>query len=98
MKSSARAQSVAISAKRADAKSRVYMKSGEEIHIWKHKLGKRVLFFPPSLMSGLSNPDRFLQEMGPIYSCAFILLPAPGSFEVAVKSPSTWLCAEVCLL
>lgn len=70
-------RSVAVSAKRADVKSRVCMKSGEEIHIRKHKLGKRVLFFPLSLMSGLSNPDRFLQEMGPIYSCAFILLPAP---------------------
>lgn len=48
----------------------------------------RGCFFPPSLMSGLSNPDRFLQEMGPIYSSAFIFLPAPHSFEVAVKSLS----------
>lgn len=44
-------------------------------------------------MSGLSNPDRFLQEMGPIYSRAFILLPAPHSFEVAVKSLA--VCASV---
>lgn len=40
-------------------------------------LARGCLFPPFSLMSGLSNPDRFLQEMGPIYSCAFILLPAP---------------------
>jgi len=60
-------------------------RSVEEIHIWKHKLGNRTLFFPPSLKSGLSNPDRFLPEIGPIYFCAFILLPATCSFEVAMK-------------
>lgn len=101
MKSSVWALSLAISAKRADSKSRVYMKSlsVEEIHIWKNKLGNRVLFFPPpSLMSGLSNPDRFLQEMGPIYFCAFILLPAACSFEVTMEKWSTWCCVEVCFL
>lgn len=73
--------------------------SAEEIHIWKHKLGNRALFFPPSLMSGLSNPDRFLQEIGPIYFCAFILLPATCSFEAAMKKKSsTWLRVEVCFL
>lgn len=60
--------------------------SVEEIHIWKHKLGNRVLL-PPSLMSGLGNPDKFLQEIGPIYFRAFILLPATRSFAVAVKEP-----------
>lgn len=73
--------------------------SVEEIHIWKHKLGNRVFHPPPpSLMSGLSNPDRFLQEIGPIYFRAFILLPATCSCEVAVKPLSTWLRAEVTLL
>lgn len=83
--------------------------SGEEIHIWKHKLGNRALFIflffgfffsSPSLMSGPNNLDRFRQEIGPIYVSAFILLPAPCSFEAAMKKNilSTWLCVEVCFL
>lgn len=63
MKSGVWALSLAISAKRADSKSRVYMKSlsVEEIHIWKNKLGNRALFSPPTLwcLASVIQTDSF---------------------------------------